>query len=136
MGQRSTRNRQHTIFVYGTMKRGFPNHRLLAGARYLGPASTVERYALYVDMFPGVYPSEAVSPIRGELFQVSAEDLRRLDALEGHPSLCHREQVMVKTSKGEQEAWIYFYPTREGRLIPSGEFDPGKELQAGVFSSD
>jgi len=117
------------------MKRGFPNHRLLADARYLGPASTVERYALYVDMFPGVHPGEAVSPIRGELFEVSPEVLRRLDALEGHPNLCRREMVAVEAGEERREAWIYFYPTREGRLIPSGEFDPGKELKSGTSSS-
>ena len=128
MGQRSARNRQHIVFVYGTMKRGFPNHRLLADARYLGPASTVERYALYVDMFPGVYPRDAVSPIHGELFEVGPQDLRRLDALEGHPTLSRRELVSVVGKDGKREAWIYFYPTKEGRLIPSGEFDPGKEL--------
>jgi len=136
VGQRSARNRQHIIFVYGTMKRGFPNHRLLADARYLGTASTVERYALYVDMFPGVHPGDAVSPIRGELFEVGADDLRRLDALEGHPNLCRREMVAVETGEGRRDAWIYFYPTREGRLIPSGEFDPGKELKSGKPSAD
>ncbi|MEF2230257.1 MAG: gamma-glutamylcyclotransferase family protein [Pseudodesulfovibrio sp.] len=128
MGRRSTRNRQHLVFVYGTMKRGFPNHGLLADARYLGLACTAGRYALYVDLFPGVYPGEAVSPIRGELFSVGLKELRHLDVLEGHPTLCRRERVAVETDDGCREAWIYFYPTREGRLLPGGEFDPGKEL--------
>lgn len=128
MGQRGTRGRQHKVFVYGTLKKGFSNHFFLANARYLGPARTVERYALYMDMYPGVYPRDHVSPIVGQLFEVDAATLRRLDALEDHPRLYRREMVEVVTDKGKETAWIYFYPNKAGRLIASGEFNPEKEL--------
>ncbi len=128
MGQRRAQGRQHTIFVYGTLKKGFSNHYFLANARYLGPTRTVERYALYLDMYPGVYPGDAVCPIVGQLFEVDSATLKRLDALEGHPHLCHRELIEVETGEGQRSAWIYFYPDKAGRLIASGEFNPGNGL--------
>lgn len=128
MGQREARGRQHTIFVYGTLKKGLSNHFFLSGANYLGPARTVNRYALYVDMYPGVYPSDQISPIVGQLFEVDSATLSRLDALEDHPRLYRRELIEVDTDEGRRSAWIYFYPQKGGRLIPSGEFDPKKEL--------
>ena len=37
------------LFVYGTLKRGFPLHETgLSGARCLGPYRTVSKYPLYV----------------------------------------------------------------------------------------
>ena len=128
MGQREARGRLHTIFVYGTLKKGFSNHFFLSGARYLGPARTVDRYALYVDMYPGVYPRDQISPIVGQLFEVDSATLSRLDDLEDHPRLYQRELIEVETDEGRRTAWIYFYPEKSGRLIASGEFNPKKEL--------
>ena len=128
MGQREARGRLHTIFVYGTLKKGFSNHFFLSGARYLGPARTVDRYALYVDMYPGVYPRDQISPIVGQLFEVDSVTLSRLDDLEDHPRLYRRELIEVETDEGRRTAWIYFYPEKSGRLIASGEFNPKKEL--------
>ena len=116
------------MFVYGTLKKGFSNHFFLSGARYLGPARTVNRYALYVDMYPGVYPRDQVSSIVGQLFEVDSATLNRLDALEDHPRLYRRELIEVETDEGRRTAWIYFYPEKGGQLIASGEFNPKKEL--------
>ena len=43
----------HTVFLYGTLKRGEPNHRVLnedhqGHARYLGRARTLHRWPLVV----------------------------------------------------------------------------------------
>jgi len=40
------------VFVYGTLKRGLPNHPLLQGSRFLGPAITTERYRMIASEFP------------------------------------------------------------------------------------
>ena len=115
--------REHTLFVYGSLKRGFPNHYFLRDSYFVSLAKTVERYSLYVDVYPFVYPRDSVSPIHGEVYKVDDNTLYRLDALEGHPHLSRREQIEVRLKSGERmRAWIYFFPERSGRLISSGEF--------------
>jgi gamma-glutamylcyclotransferase (GGCT)/AIG2-like uncharacterized protein YtfP len=115
----------HLVFVYGTLKKGFPNHFFLKRATFVGAARTVDSYALYLDEYPGVYPDDAVCPVSGEVYAVDEAMLERLDALEDHPVLYRREQIGVLLDSGETvRAWIYFYPHKSGCLIASGEFDP------------
>ena len=120
---------QYTLFVYGTLKRNFSNHYFLRQATYVGQARTVEHYGLYVDEFPFVYASDPVCAIRGEVYRVDSATLTRLDGLEGHPRRYRREEIEVRLDSGEEmRAWLYFFPERSGRLIPSGEFNPLKEF--------
>ena len=47
------RSAMHRVFVYGTLKRGQPNHPLILNpefgtAKYIGPARTVEKFPLVV----------------------------------------------------------------------------------------
>lgn len=72
------------IFVYGTLKRGGSNHGYLERQTFVGSAMTEPRYRLY-DMggFPGmVLDAEHGLSILGEVWDVDAECLRRLDVLE------------------------------------------------------
>lgn len=98
------------IFVYGTLKRGFGNNRIIADQNYLGlgetVASTFQMYSL--GGFPGVVRGSKT--IRGELFEVDEEAFARCDRLEGHPYFYRREQVEVTGINGVvQLAWIYIY---------------------------
>ena len=80
------------IFVYGTLKRGFWNNRLLHEARFVKEA-LVQGYKLMGDGIPFAIPQEG-STIRGEIFDIGDPEesdeasfiLRRLDGLEGHPN--------------------------------------------------
>ncbi len=115
----------HKLFVYGTLKKGFSNHHFLKGAKFLGKAITKHKYALYETSIPYAYPYEKVSPIRGELYEVDTQTIRKIDLLEGHPHAYRREKVPVLLENGEEVfAWIYFYPRKRGKLNPSGEFQP------------
>ena len=78
---------KHRIFVYGTLKKGFPNHhRYMQSAEKLGNYRTVENYPLvlighrYVPCMINA-PGEG-EPIEGELYEVDNDCLKRLDALE------------------------------------------------------
>ena len=60
------------LFVYGTLKRGCRNHRLIADQRYLGVATTEPRYRLYdLGPYPGLVRDDAAGlTVAGELWEV------------------------------------------------------------------
>lgn len=97
------------IFVYGTLKKGFHNNRLLTDAIYEGPAQTCDKYALYVQGLPYMMKYPQVSVIQGEVYTVDAETLRRLDILEGVPFFYIRETVEVEVNNTVMDVDCYFY---------------------------
>lgn len=112
----------YLVFVYGTLRQGLSNHRVLAGARFLGQARTKAAYALYLEYYPKVVKEEAVCPITGELYLVDGPTLALLDDLEDHPFLYRREQAAVLTADGDETlAWVYFHPQAGGLLVPGGD---------------
>uniref|UniRef100_A0A0E0KC63 Gamma-glutamylcyclotransferase family protein n=1 Tax=Oryza punctata TaxID=4537 RepID=A0A0E0KC63_ORYPU len=111
------------VFVYGTLKRGFPNHPLLAasGSPLAGAASTAAPASLVVGPYsvPFLLPiptrqssSSGGHLVSGELYAVSPRALVDLDALEGtHLGVYERRKVtvVVKGGSGEVvEAEAYF----------------------------
>ncbi|WP_019994690.1 gamma-glutamylcyclotransferase family protein [Aureimonas ureilytica] len=89
------------VFVYGTLKQGFPFHPLgLSGARFLGPVETLEPYPMVIaGSFYGPMmlerPGEGLR-VRGELYRVEPERLAKLDELEdvGKPG-SYRTRIAV-----------------------------------------
>lgn len=74
--------------------------------------------------YPFCHAGEAISRIRGEVYEVDGPCLDRLDMLEDHPRVYRREQVEVEISGGRVvRAWLYFYPRPEGRLLPQGLYE-------------
>jgi len=120
---------KHMIFVYGTLKRGFGNNRLLSGSKFVGEARTEGKFALYESGIPFVIEDEQVSQVSGEVYEVDEKTLSRLDRLEGHPNWYCRKMVNVSIiSEGNDKvggtccAWLYFFPKRQGQLVKSGVF--------------
>jgi gamma-glutamylaminecyclotransferase len=75
----------HRVFVYGTLKRGLPNHHLLSTAtEFLGDAATVNTYRM-IDTggFPVILDDPDGKPVNGEVYTVDDATLARLDRLEG-----------------------------------------------------
>lgn len=117
------------LFVYGTLRKGFPNHFLLEGAAFGGAAKTKERYALYVDRIPYVTRAAEISGIIGEVFEVNRVLLERIDRLEGHPRWYHREEVAVVMEHGKElSAWMYFNKSPRGRVVESGDYAECEDL--------
>jgi gamma-glutamylaminecyclotransferase len=78
-----------TVFVYGTLKRGFPNHPRLAasGSAFAGVASTAVPVSLVLGPYsvPFLIPAPTPSAgrlVSGELFSASPSALADLDLLE------------------------------------------------------
>lgn len=101
------------LFVYGTLKRGYGNNRLLEGAKFLGEATTQKHYSLVDCGFPKAVPSfmsEKIPflPVRGEVFEVNGEQLSMCDRLEGHPNWYERRNIDVTYDDGsEDQVMIY-----------------------------
>ena len=92
------------VAVYGSLRRGMGNHRLLVGFPLLS-TERVKGWDMYsYGAFPYITPSED-GEITIEVYAVPIDELLgSLDSLEGYPSFYDRKKI--QTSKGE--AWIYF----------------------------
>ncbi len=112
----------HLVFVYGTLKRGFPNYAAyMQAAEFLGTGTTVEKYPLVLSgnrYVPCLLdrPGEGCV-VAGELFRVDDGGLRRLDDLEavGQPGGYVRRSIAVRMTGGgqpaEMEAFAYLMPS-------------------------
>jgi len=76
----------HKVFVFGTLKEGFPNFKTNKGIRYRGDFETKESFPLYL-------VGERYSPwlilssgeghkVKGQVFEVSDKALNAMDLLE------------------------------------------------------
>jgi len=95
------------VFVYGTLKEGFPNFGVNTGTRVAGSFITAERYPLYLVGECGL-PSIINAPGQGEyvvgqVFEVQPEALERMDTLErvNEPDGYERVQITVKSPSSE-----------------------------------
>ena len=111
------------VFVYGTLRTGFGNNRLLENSELLDVGRTVEEYAMYDGGVPFVNEKEKVSQIYGELYNVDEKTMLNLDFLEGHPIFYTRKKIFVETLQGQiVRAWLYFNNTKTDHLIKSGDY--------------
>lgn len=132
-------NNEHTIFVYGTLKKGCYNHN-----RWLGPWSlmihgdfkgylTLTGYALHTGQYPCmVRTNDALDKVRGELYTISDLGKKALDMLE-------RDYEYTQVKPG-----VYAYVGPEdfpkGSLMPRNkdgvfEWTPEYELQMNNYSA-
>ena len=79
------------VFVYGTLKRGYNNNRLLEGEVFVSEASTNEKLYVLKDVgvpvatLPALVPHLLPLPIKGEVWTLSDKHvLKDLDSLEGY----------------------------------------------------
>jgi gamma-glutamylaminecyclotransferase len=100
----------HRVFVYGTLKRGFCNHRLLEGCEFLGSAATVPAYRMIETGFPVIMPDPEGKPVSGEVYAVDDKTLERLDRQEREGLSYDRRLIDVTL------------PLAGGRRLPSTAF--------------
>lgn len=97
------------VCVYGSLRRGWALHGHLATARHVGDG-TVRGFVMYdLGAYPAVVAhSDPRATIRGEVYEVDAATLRRLDRVESEGSLYHRRVVPVRLDSGDVvQAHIY-----------------------------
>ena len=136
------RNRTELLFVYGTLRRGFPLHRRLSksSVRYIGKGWVGGR--LYdLGEYPGaVRSTSGNASIEGEVYELldAKHQLEELDRVEEYnpqkpsKSLFVRKKAPVKLQDGTQtRAWVYFLPRRpqKARLIVAGDYAPSRSAR-------
>ena len=115
------------VFVYGTLKRGFPNHPLLERATLLGAARTCESWPLVIAgswFVPCLLDRPGQGHrVRGEVYAVDAPTLADLDELEGvgEPDGYDRKPIEVEVEPGGERLRAQVYFKRE----PLGEIHGG-----------
>ena len=111
----------HMIFVYGTLKNGWGNHRIIEDQKFIGWAESLQlKWQMYsLGGFPGILSGD--KRITGELYEVDDEAFARCDRLEGHPTFYKREQHKFIDLEGFiHTAWVYIY---QGKCMPGTEID-------------
>ena len=100
---------KHHVFVYGSLKQGYGNHRLLETSTFLGKYITrdTDFYMISLHSFPGVLKMESGEgfSISGELYEVDDATLKNLDILEGNGHFYKRELVEILSRS--EKAWMY-----------------------------
>lgn len=125
------------LFVYGTLKEGFPNHALNQGRRVPGTYRTRQPFPLYVVRLA----NEERAPwlmdlpgqghrVTGQVFQVEPAVLQAMDAFEevGQPTGYVRvaiELESVDSAAGNLQAFCYLKPQNQLGLClaTEGPFD-------------
>jgi len=112
------------IFVYGSLKQGFPAHSFLEGVEFLGIA-ILDEYALYpICSWPGI-KSRKGHIVIGEVFRIPLGFLEALDSYEGYPDLFDRKEIQVEVVEGGKlTCYVYTYNGDTTNLspLPSGKW--------------
>lgn len=104
------------IFVYGTLKRKCGNNGYLKDSKFIGAFLTTARYSLYLADGGLPFLSErGLDKIKGEIYRVDRETLKRVDALEGHPYFYKRKPIDIIGFDEPVEA--YFCETSMGSFM-------------------
>jgi gamma-glutamylaminecyclotransferase len=113
------------LFVYGSLKQGFPNAHVNTGRRVGGEFSTVHRLPFYL-AGAGHLPCLVLQPghglqVRGQLFEVNAADLAAMDRLErvGEPQGYSRVRIEVQQLDDGRVLEADVYVQQAARLDPS-----------------
>ena len=94
------------LFVYGTLKRGFPYHNLLKDSKFIDSALTQKKFIMYSNgSYPLIFPDETNKKsgyVKGEVYSVDKNILKILDEFEDVPEEYLRIKTEVKLlNKGE-----------------------------------
>ena len=120
----------YPVFLFGTLKKGFPNYSKNKGSRLAGEFLTKNRYPLYLvgeRHSPWLVLSKGEGfQIRGQVFMVDEATLRDMDRLErideadGYRRV--KMPVFSESTNEEIQVFLYVKPPEqlEGMLIQLG----------------
>jgi len=98
------------IFVYGTLRKGQCRNSILSRCEFIG-LGILYHFLMYdLGEYPAIIPGNG--KVKGELYIVNKEILKKLDYIEGVPFLFKREKVSIILLNSEYyqlEAYAYVY---------------------------
>lgn len=118
----------HKVFVYGSLLAGFQNHDYYLGRARRVWAGRTERAGfrmLDLGSFPGVVKaSPGGGTVAGEVYEVTGDELARLDRLEGCPFFYRRGWVRLADGS---RAFMYVLnaaggPSSTAALVPDNDW--------------
>jgi gamma-glutamylcyclotransferase (GGCT)/AIG2-like uncharacterized protein YtfP len=142
-------SQQLPFFVYGTLRRGQWNHRVVEGMLAAVHDAQLDGHILYEAGLPYIGACGGEGTVTGELLVPCPGDydevLRRLDRLEGfgppHGGMYVRIACSVRFAGepgepwGSCEAWVYHGGDRfryePGLVVLGGDWVAGREMHAG-----
>lgn len=116
---------EHLVFVFGTLKEGFPNFATNRGVRVAGSFRTCAAYPLYLvgdRHVPWLVNSPGTGVrVSGEVFRVDVATLAAMDRLEGvsRPDGYRREELEVEGGDSPRLLLAYAYLKQPGQLVMS-----------------
>lgn len=102
-------NKLFKVFVYGTLKRGEPNHHWLTRnenglAKFEAEGTTLEKYPLVIGTrynIPFLLDKcGSGHNVEGEIYEVDEAMFANLDILEDYPTYYDRQIQTINTEKG------------------------------------
>ena len=124
----------YNVFVYGTLKMGYHNHRLLEGAEFKG-IGVIHNYGVFGMPYgiPGVKAHEG-SYVVGEIYSVDEKILERLDMLEGYRGEGFRDNMYNRKKEvavlgSEEKLEVYFYEWNRAKPLGYDYIESGKWLR-------
>ena len=120
---------KHLVSVYGTLRKGYWNHRLLETSELVTVGKTSEKMLMTASGIPYVSKTKPLSQIKVEVYEVNDDTLKNLDRLEGHPRFYERKLTKIEGEDGNtHEAWLY-YCEGGGEEIESGDYTDYRKKQ-------
>ncbi|XP_049290191.1 putative gamma-glutamylcyclotransferase CG2811 [Anopheles funestus] len=116
------------VFVYGTLKKGEPNHHWLTDvsngrARFIAKGRTTVQYPLIVATrynIPFLLDVPGTGHfVVGEIYEIDDRMLGRLDVLEVYPKLYDRRPEVIRNEETNvvESCWIYLMRSFPKRLL-------------------
>jgi gamma-glutamylcyclotransferase (GGCT)/AIG2-like uncharacterized protein YtfP len=111
------------IAVYGSLRKGFGNHRLIDHCELLSTEVVKIPYKMVsLFGFPGLLPDNKENNITIEVYEVDDETYRRVERLESYPTFYDKR--IINTTLGEMEVYVLADPSRyqNAPLVESGDW--------------
>lgn len=131
-------NNKNLIAVYGSLRGGLGNHRLIANSTYVGTCETEAEYSLYdLGYYPGL-KKNGNTAVTIEIYEVDNAIANSVDRLEGYSpdrESTFYDKEFIDTPFGKAGIYIYVPSVREDHLVESGDWKSYLEERKKQFLS-